>query len=50
LDAMKWLKDQGAPFTESTYRWAVHNGNKENLRWLKENGCECDETITSLFS
>ena len=49
LDNMKWLKEQGCPWDESTFDYAAKNGNLENMKWLKEQGCPWDDD-TFLFA
>jgi len=42
LDILKWLREQGCPFTGACES-AAKGGHLEVLKWLKENGCEFDE-------
>jgi len=36
---MKWLKSNGCQFDDYTFIEAIHNGSKENVQWLLDNGC-----------
>ncbi len=45
---MKWLKENGCPWNENTFRAAAINGNLENMKWLKENGCPWDSNTFSI--
>ena len=43
IDVLKWLKDNGCPLDETTFKCAAKNGNLENMIWLKENNCPYDK-------
>jgi hypothetical protein len=36
---MKWLKEQGCPWSSSTFAFAVEHGNINIMVWLKEQLC-----------
>jgi len=36
---LKWLREQGCPWDEKTFRGAARAGHLEILMWLKEMGC-----------
>jgi hypothetical protein len=40
---MKWLKENGFPWDESTFDYAAAFGNLDNMKWLKENRCPWNE-------
>ena len=42
IDVLKWMKENGCPLNEWTFKYAAQNGNLENMKWLKENGCPYD--------
>ena len=45
LEVLKWLRSQGCPWDEETYR----NAGGESIRdWLRENGCPTGMPITQV--
>jgi hypothetical protein len=36
---IKWLKENGCPWRDTTFEYAAYYGNLDNMKWLLENGC-----------
>ena len=47
LILMKWLKENGFPWNQSTFICATSNGNLDNMKWLKENNCPWNRSTFS---
>ena len=43
LGIIKWLHENGVPWTKDTFARAVRNGDIKNMKWLHEKGCPWDE-------
>jgi uncharacterized protein YabN with tetrapyrrole methylase and pyrophosphatase domain len=41
---LKWARDNGCPWDESTCKWAAKGYALEVLRWARENGCPWNES------
>jgi hypothetical protein len=39
LEILKWLRNNGCPWHDSTCEDAISNGHLKTLKWLHENGC-----------
>ncbi len=42
LDTLKWLRDNGCPWSEWTCAFAASNGHIEVLIWAHNHGCPCN--------
>jgi hypothetical protein len=40
---LKWARENGCPWDESTCDAAADGGHLEVLKWARENGCPWDE-------
>ena len=42
LETLKWARDNGCDWNETTCSYAIMCGNLETLKYAYENGCECN--------
>ena len=50
LEALKWLREKGCPWSASTIEYASNNLHSDVAKWTIENGCPIDSTTCDIVA